>query len=79
MSDLDNSRSKAELGVSYTPLRDYLREIVANFDTHSIRAAAHIPPPPGRAELRGTSGCAIPYLKSLNALLQAGTATQLAD
>ncbi len=36
MSDLDNSRSKAELGVRYTPLRDYLREIVAYFDTHAI-------------------------------------------
>lgn len=36
MSDLDNSRSKAELGVSYTPLRDCLREIVAYFDAHPI-------------------------------------------
>ena len=36
MSDLDNSRSKVELGVSYTPLPEYLREIVAYFDTHSI-------------------------------------------
>ena len=36
MSDLDNSRSKAELGVSYTPLPDYLSEIVAYFDSHAI-------------------------------------------
>ena len=39
MSDLDNSRSKAELGVSYTPLREYLREIVTFFDAQSL------PPP----------------------------------
>ena len=36
MSDLDNSRSKAELGVSYTPLADCLAEIVAFFDSHAI-------------------------------------------
>ena len=36
MSDLDNSRSKAELGVSYTPMRDYLAEIVAFYDSHPI-------------------------------------------
>ena len=36
MSDLDNSRSKAELGVSYKPLRDYLTEIVSYFDAHAM-------------------------------------------
>ena len=36
MSDLDNSRSKAELGLSYTPLPDYLSEIVAYFDSQPI-------------------------------------------
>lgn len=36
MSDLDNSRGKAELGVSYTSMRDYLSEIVAFFDANPI-------------------------------------------
>ncbi|MDE2775653.1 MAG: NAD-dependent epimerase/dehydratase family protein [Chloroflexota bacterium] len=36
MSDLDNSRSKAELGVRYKPLPDYLTEIVSYFDTQPI-------------------------------------------
>jgi len=31
MSELDNSRSKAELGISYTPLRTYLEQIVAYY------------------------------------------------
>jgi nucleoside-diphosphate-sugar epimerase len=36
MSDLDNSRSKSELGISYKPLREYLTEIVAYFEQHPI-------------------------------------------
>ncbi len=36
MSDLDNSLSKAELGLSYTPLPNYLSEIVAHFDSQPI-------------------------------------------
>lgn len=36
MSDLDNSRGKAELGLRYRPLRAYLSEIVAHFDSHPI-------------------------------------------
>ncbi|RMG86006.1 MAG: epimerase, partial [Chloroflexi bacterium] len=32
MSALDNSRSKAELGISYTPLAEYLTEIVTEFE-----------------------------------------------
>ena len=39
MSALDNSRAKSELGVAYTPLRDYLTELVAHFD------ARRLPPP----------------------------------
>jgi len=38
MSDLDNSRGKTELGISYTPLREYLREIVSDFEQHPIAA-----------------------------------------
>ena len=34
MSQLDNSRSKAALGMSYTPLRTYLEELVAFYDSH---------------------------------------------
>ena len=34
MSDLDNSRGKAELGLRYTPLHRCLSEIVAYFDAH---------------------------------------------
>ncbi len=34
MSALDNSLSKTELGITYTPLEDYLRELVAYFDSH---------------------------------------------
>lgn len=37
MSELDNSRSKAELGVTYTPLRDYLEKLVTYFVTHPPR------------------------------------------
>ncbi len=36
MSDLDNSRSKAELGISYSPLHDYLADIVDYFDSNPI-------------------------------------------
>ncbi|MFN8376909.1 MAG: NAD-dependent epimerase/dehydratase family protein [Anaerolineae bacterium] len=32
MSELDNTRSKEELGMHYTPLPDYLREIVAHYE-----------------------------------------------
>jgi len=32
MSDLDNSRSKSELGIVYRPLREYLTEIVVEFE-----------------------------------------------
>lgn len=41
MSELDNTRSKSELGVTYTPLREYLKRIV---DAYS---ATPPPPPPG--------------------------------
>ncbi len=34
MSALDNSLSKNELGISYTPLADYLAELVAHYETH---------------------------------------------
>ncbi len=34
MSELDNARSKAELGMTYTPLRDYLSTIVAYHQAH---------------------------------------------
>ncbi len=34
MSELDNRRSKAELGLDYTPLRVYLERIVAFYDEH---------------------------------------------
>ena len=37
MSELDNARSKTELGLRYTPLPDYLARIVAHHD--------HCPPP----------------------------------
>ena len=49
MSELDNTRSKTELGMTYTPLRDYLEKIVAYY-------AENPPPKPAsyhrrRAEL----------------------------
>jgi hypothetical protein len=31
MSNLDNTRGKRELGMSYTPLADYLPRLVAHF------------------------------------------------
>ena len=34
MSELDNSRSKAALGMTYTPLRDYLARLVAFYSSH---------------------------------------------
>jgi nucleoside-diphosphate-sugar epimerase len=34
MSELDNTRSKQELGISYTPLPDYLRRIVSHYSTN---------------------------------------------
>lgn len=34
MSELDNSRSKEELGVSYTPLHDYLGKLVKHYQAH---------------------------------------------
>jgi len=34
MSELDNSLGKAELGISYTPLRQYLEKILAYYDKH---------------------------------------------
>ncbi len=35
MSALDNSRSKAELGIRYTPLRECLADLVAHYDAHA--------------------------------------------
>ena len=32
MSELSNERSKAELGISYTPLRDYLAQLIAHYE-----------------------------------------------
>jgi nucleoside-diphosphate-sugar epimerase len=39
MSELDNTRGKTELGLTYTPLRDYLAKIVAHFEKNPL------PPP----------------------------------
>ena len=36
MSALDNQRSKTELGIQYTPLREYLAKLVAWFDAHEL-------------------------------------------
>ena len=36
MSALDNSRGKAELGLAYTPLREYLEELIAHFDANPL-------------------------------------------
>ncbi|MXX83813.1 MAG: NAD-dependent epimerase/dehydratase family protein [Chloroflexi bacterium] len=36
MSALDNSRGKSELGIRYTPLRNYLLELVARFDAQAL-------------------------------------------
>ena len=43
MSELDNMRGKAELGITYTPLRAYLEKIVAYYDEN---------PPPTPASYR---------------------------
>ena len=43
MSELDNTRSKEELGITYTPLRDYLAKIVAYYTEN---------PPPKPASYR---------------------------
>ncbi len=37
MSELDNTRSKQELGMVYTPLPEYLKNLVAHYDAHKIR------------------------------------------
>jgi nucleoside-diphosphate-sugar epimerase len=37
MSELTNERSKAELGMTYTPLRDYLGKIIAYYDANPPR------------------------------------------
>lgn len=56
MSALDNSLSKAELGISYTPLEQYLAELVAYYDSR------HLPAPSSyrrrRAELQFAQGLA---------------------
>ena len=39
MSALDNSLSKSELGISYTPLTEYLAELVAHYELNAV------PPP----------------------------------
>lgn len=36
MSELDNSLGKSELGISYTPLAEYLAEIVRHFDSNAV-------------------------------------------
>lgn len=36
MSELDNSRSKRELGIQYTPLKDYLQRLVDYYQQHKI-------------------------------------------
>lgn len=36
MSELDNSRSKAALGMTYTPLRDYLAQLVEFYSSHQM-------------------------------------------
>lgn len=36
MSELDNSRSKTELGMAYTPLRDYLQTLVSYYAAHPL-------------------------------------------
>lgn len=38
MSKLDNRRGKAELGITYTPLYDYLAQLVEFYNTHNIPA-----------------------------------------
>jgi nucleoside-diphosphate-sugar epimerase len=43
MSELTNERSKAELGITYTPLRTYLGKLIAYYDTN---------PPPKPASYR---------------------------
>ncbi|HZS25778.1 MAG TPA: SDR family oxidoreductase [Candidatus Angelobacter sp.] len=40
MSSLDNARSKAELGITYTPMRDYLKKLVSYYQTASAREIA---------------------------------------
>jgi hypothetical protein len=37
MSSLDNTRSKAELGITYTPLRDYLKKLVSYYQATPSR------------------------------------------
>jgi nucleoside-diphosphate-sugar epimerase len=40
MSSLDNARSKAELGITFTPMRDYLKKLVSYYQTAPQRAIA---------------------------------------
>lgn len=40
MSELDNERSKTELGMSYTPLRDYLTRILDYYESRDVPAPA---------------------------------------
>jgi nucleoside-diphosphate-sugar epimerase len=43
MSELDNTRSKTELGITYTPLREYLGALVAHYTAHppALRPAGY--------------------------------------
>src|SRR5262249_23920026 len=34
MSSLDNCRSKAELGITYTPMREYLKKLIGYYQAH---------------------------------------------
>jgi hypothetical protein len=38
MSSLDNSRSKKELGIAYTPMREYVDKLVRYFRSKPVRA-----------------------------------------
>lgn len=40
MSEPDNRRSKAELGITYTPLPEYLRRLVSHYQAHPPSTAA---------------------------------------
>lgn len=40
MSSLDNARSKAELGITYTPMRDYLKKLVSYYQAVTPREIA---------------------------------------
>lgn len=55
MSELDNERSKTELGLQYTPLREYLQKLVDHYHAHTM------PPPVSYRRRHAEKALALQY------------------